>query len=103
MSNSKAVEGTASSGPLTRTSGVMPSNESGLKAVTRLTDGTQAVPQLALRIKGAAQALGISVESFERHVEPHLKLLRLGTMKLVPTRELQRFIDENACRIGGDW
>jgi len=80
-----------------------PSNEQGSKSGSRLADRVGVVPQLALRVKDAAQALGMSVDSFERYVEPDLKLLRLGKMKLVPTYELQRFVNENACRIGSDW
>jgi len=72
-------------------------------AARKATGVAQTGPQLALRFREAAQTLGISVESFERYVEPQLKLLRLGTMKLVPVCELQRFIDENSCRAGGDW
>jgi hypothetical protein len=43
-----------------------PSNEQGLKSGSRLADRVGVVPQLARRVKDAAQALGISVESFER-------------------------------------
>jgi hypothetical protein len=102
MSKSRAVDERTKESA-SKTAGSMSSDGLGLKGVMRSTDSAQTVPQLALRIKDAAQALAISVESFERYVEPEMKLLRLGTMKLVPTRELQRFIDENACRIGSDW
>ena len=61
------------------------------------------VEPLALRLCDAAQALGISKESFERHVEAKIKIVLLGTMKLVAVAELERFLDEEACRIGGAW
>ncbi len=62
-----------------------------------------AVNPLAFRVCDAAKALGISVESFERHVEAKIKIVPLGTMKLVAVAELERFLDEEAYRIGGDW
>jgi hypothetical protein len=58
---------------------------------------------LALRIGDAAEAFGISVESFERYVESKVKILRLGKMKLVAVAELERFLEEEAYVIGGDW
>ncbi len=44
----------------------------------------------------AAAALGISVDSFERHVQPELRLIRRGRMRLIPVRELERWATENA-------
>jgi len=40
----------------------------------------------------------MSLDSFERHVQPHLRLLRLGRMRLVPVRELARWAEEQAER-----
>jgi len=40
----------------------------------------------------------VSVDSFERHVQPSLRLVRLGRMRLVPIGELQRWLDEHAQR-----
>jgi hypothetical protein len=65
--------------------------------------GKAYVDPLALRIGDAAEALGISVESFERYVESKVKILRLGKMKLVAVAELERFLEEEAYVIGGDW
>jgi hypothetical protein len=53
---------------------------------------------LALSREEAAAALGMSVDSFERHVQPTLRLVRLGRMRLVPVRELERWLDEHASR-----
>jgi hypothetical protein len=61
------------------------------------------IPALALRVNEAALALGMSLDSFERHVEARVKILRLGRMKLVSVAELERFLAEEAVRIGGDW
>jgi hypothetical protein len=51
---------------------------------------------LALRIEDAAAALGISVDTFQRHVQPHVRCVRLGTVRLYPVTALQAFLDENA-------
>jgi hypothetical protein len=51
---------------------------------------------LAYRLKDAAEALSISTDSFERHVKPHVRCVRLGTVRLYPASALQAFLDENA-------
>lgn len=52
--------------------------------------------RLALRRDEAAASLGMSLDSFERHVQPDLRLVRRGKLRLVPVSELQRWLDENA-------
>jgi hypothetical protein len=54
------------------------------------------IPRIALTPVEAAASYGFSLDSFERYVEPHLKLLRLGSMVRVPVSELARFADEFA-------
>jgi excisionase family DNA binding protein len=44
----------------------------------------------------AAAALGISVDSFERHVQPELRVIRRGRMRLVPLAELERWAERSA-------
>jgi excisionase family DNA binding protein len=56
------------------------------------------IPRLALTREEAAAALGMSLDSFERHVQPTLRLVRLGRMRLVPIREVERWLEENAER-----
>jgi excisionase family DNA binding protein len=56
------------------------------------------IPRLALTREEAAAALGMSVDSFERHVQPTIRLVRLGRMRLVPVHELERWLEENAER-----
>jgi hypothetical protein len=46
----------------------------------------------------AAQLLGCSLDSFERHIQPDLKLVRKGKLRLVPVSELERWVSENAER-----
>ena len=59
---------------------------------------TAPIPRLALSREEAATSLGMSLDSFERHVQPTLRLVRLGRMRLVPIAELERWLGENAER-----
>ncbi len=59
---------------------------------------TAPIPRLALTREEAAAAIGMSLDSFERHVQPTLRLVRLGRMRLVPIAELERWLDEHAER-----
>ena len=54
------------------------------------------VPRLLLTRAEAAVALGMSLDHFERHVQRHVRLVRSGQKLLVPTRELERWIDRHA-------
>jgi hypothetical protein len=56
------------------------------------------IPRLALTREEAADAIGMSLNSFERHVQPTIRLVRLGRMRLVPVSELERWLGENASR-----
>jgi hypothetical protein len=55
-------------------------------------------PRLALSKAEAAAALGVSVDFFEDHVMHQLRVVRLGRRRLVPVKELVRWLDENASR-----
>ncbi len=39
---------------------------------------------------------GISMDHFERHVCPHLRIVRSGRLRLVPVAELERWVREHA-------
>lgn len=54
------------------------------------------VQRVALTRPEAAAALGMSVDSFERYVQPELRIIRRGRMRLVPVAELERWAVENA-------
>jgi hypothetical protein len=56
------------------------------------------IPRTALTREQAAAALSMSLDSFERHVQPNIRMLRLGRLVLVPVRELERWADEHATR-----
>jgi hypothetical protein len=38
----------------------------------------------------------MSLDSFERYVQPYVRLVRRGRMRLVPVKELERWAAENA-------
>ncbi len=46
----------------------------------------------------AAEALGMSVDSFERHVQPELRVVRRGKLRIFSRRELERWLEENQQR-----
>jgi excisionase family DNA binding protein len=56
------------------------------------------IPRLGLTREEAAASLGMSLDSFERHVQPSIRMCRLGRMRLVPVSELQRWLEDNAER-----
>jgi hypothetical protein len=54
--------------------------------------------RLALSRAEAAASIGVSLDSFERYVQPELRIIRRGRLRLVPARELERWVDQNAAR-----
>jgi hypothetical protein len=60
------------------------------------------IAPIALSKPQAAGALGMSVDSFDRYVGPHVRCVRRGRLRLYPVSELQRWADENAERLFGD-
>lgn len=58
--------------------------------------GLAPIPRIALTRAEAAAALGMSLDSFERHVQPELRLVRRGSMRLVPVAELGRWVADVA-------
>jgi len=48
------------------------------------------VPRVALSRQEAALSLGMSLDSFERHVQLELRLTRRGKLRLVPLTELEK-------------
>jgi hypothetical protein len=57
---------------------------------------TAPVPRVALMREEAAASLGISLDSFERHVQPDIRMIRCGRLRLVPVAELARWAYEQA-------
>ena len=54
------------------------------------------VPRLSLNVGEACLALGISWDLWREHIEPDIRLVRVGRRKLVAISELQRWLDANA-------
>ena len=69
------------------------------KSSTAVTDSSEAVrrliivpvPRVAVGIDEAAAALGLSPDSFRRHVLPDLRVVRVGARRLVRVAELERW------------
>ena len=53
---------------------------------------------LALSREAAAASLGVSEDTFDRHVVPHLRVVPVGTRRLIPVRELERYLESKAAR-----
>jgi excisionase family DNA binding protein len=58
------------------------------------------VPRYALTRKEAAASLGVSVDFFAEHVQPELRIVRVGQLRLVPAVELERWVQRHAVRAG---
>jgi excisionase family DNA binding protein len=55
--------------------------------------------RLALTRAEAAAAIGVSVDSFERYIQPEIRVVRRGRLRLVPVRELERWLERSAARV----
>ena len=53
-------------------------------------------PALALSVAQACQALGVSWKTWRAHIEPEVRLVRIGRKKLVPVAELERWLADHA-------
>lgn len=51
---------------------------------------------LGLRRDAAARALGISEETFDRHVRPSLPVVRLGSVRVYPVAALEQWLLDQA-------
>jgi excisionase family DNA binding protein len=59
------------------------------------------IPRLALSPAEAAEALGVSRDFFDEHIAPELRIARRGRRKLIPIRELERWLaQESSFTIG---
>ncbi len=58
--------------------------------------------RLTLRVREAAEVLGMCEDSFSRHVAPEVAMVRRGKLRLVPLKELERWIDGNSVCVRGD-
>jgi excisionase family DNA binding protein len=56
----------------------------------------ESVPRYSLTRKEAAVALGVSVDTFERRIQPFIRVVVCGQLILVPPAELERWVRDNS-------
>jgi hypothetical protein len=61
---------------------------------------TAAIPRMLLTRSEAAAALGMSLRHFQRHVQPHVRCVYSGQLRLFRLRDLERWADREACERG---
>lgn len=54
-------------------------------------------PRILLTRQEAAEALGMSLSHFQRHVQPYLRCIYSGQLRLYRPRDLQRWSEAEAC------
>ena len=60
-----------------------------------------AVEQLAVRPQQAAELLSMSDDCFRKHVLPHIAVVYVGRLRLVPIKALATWLEDNAVpRVG---
>lgn len=57
-------------------------------------------PRLGLTVEEAAKAVGMSESSFKRHVQPELRIVRRGSLRIIPVPEIERWLEGNATFAG---
>ena len=69
-------------------------------ATAILAARNRGAPTLALSVEQACEALGVSWDTWRAHIEPDVRLVRLGRRKLIPVSELQAWLERHAESIG---
>jgi excisionase family DNA binding protein len=54
--------------------------------------------RLALSPDEAAEALGVSRDTFERYVLPELRKARVGRRIVISVHEIEKWLADNSCR-----
>jgi excisionase family DNA binding protein len=54
------------------------------------------VDALAISREEAAERLGVSLDSFERHVQPQIRTVRVGRRILIPVAAVEAFVEGEA-------
>ena len=67
----------------------------------RVQPAAASLGRLALSKGDATDALGVSVDFLEEHVMHELRIVRRGRRRLIPVRELERWLEDNASRVLG--
>jgi hypothetical protein len=79
----------------------LPGDHTGGPSQVSPRDSTALPRRILLRRSEAADALAMSIDSFERYVEPSIKLVIKGPLRLVPYAELERYVSETSQSVGG--
>jgi hypothetical protein len=58
------------------------------------------VPRVCLTREEAAASIGVSLSHFERHVQPHLRIIYSGSARLVSLRELEAWAERTSTLAG---
>jgi excisionase family DNA binding protein len=53
-------------------------------------------PRIALTVEEACASLGVSWDTWREHIEPDVRIVRIGRRKLVPVAELECWCEKNA-------
>jgi hypothetical protein len=67
-----------------------------MSARRRLERPVAAVERILYTREEAATALGMSIDTFERKVQPFIRIVPCGALVQVPPEELRRWARENA-------
>lgn len=59
-------------------------------------DAARVWEPLALRREDAAAAIGVSDETFDKHVRPSLPCVRLGSVRVYPTAALREWLCQHS-------
>jgi hypothetical protein len=66
---------------------------------TRATTETT-VPRTLLTRREAASTLGMSLRHFQRHVQPYVRCVYSGQLRLYRPQDLERWAEDEACGTG---
>lgn len=58
------------------------------------------LPRVLLSRREAAASLGMSLSHFQRHVQPYVRCVYSGQLRLYPVKDLEQWADEQACSSG---
>lgn len=67
-----------------------------MSAKRRLERPVEPAERILYTREEAAAALGMSIDTFERKVQPFIRVVPCGALVLVPPEELRRWVRENA-------
>ncbi len=70
-----------------------------MAALRHALEDERAVAASLGRLALSRCALGVSVDFLEDHVMHELRIVRRGRRRLIPVRELERWLEENSMRV----